>query len=233
MVKGAILAGGLGTRLRPLTYTIPKPLLPLGDKPIIQHLIEWLKSYNIREIVIAVSYMGKMIQGYLGDGKWLGVNIEYIHAPPKGTAGQLLTLKDKLRETFALIYGDTITNLDLYDMIQFHKKVGSKLTIGVKKVPIKIKYGVITFDRDKKVVSWREKPRIRINMNIGVYVAEPKVFNYIPKNRVSQMNEVVKNMVEAGEPVYAYLTKSDFYDVGDYQTYIKLNEKYTRLLGKI
>lgn len=231
-LRGVILAAGLGTRLRPLTYIVPKPLLPLGDRTVIEHIIDWFKKYDINNIIIATSYLSRVIENYLGNGEWLGVKIEYAHGAPLGTGGQLYTLKNLIHETFIVTYGDSITNLDLKSMIKFHKEHNAAVTIAVAPINIKIKYGVIKFDAQGKFQEWEEKPDRKELVNIGVYVMEPKVFEYLD-GKIKPMNELISQMAKNNEPIYVFSSNASFDDIGDYQEFIEINNKYTEKLGKI
>jgi len=231
-MKAVILAAGLGTRLRPLTYTTPKALLGLGGKTVIEHIIEWLKSYGIKEILIAVYYMGRMIKSYLGDGEWLGVRIHYYRHPPSGTAGQLFPLKGKIKDTFVIVYSDTITNLDLGEMLHFHKRVNSVFTLATAPVELKLPYGTVETEGDGKVSRWVEKPGIKRDVVIGVFMSEPKVLEYVPSNP-TPMNRFVEILIGKGLPVYVYRSQAKFYDVGTYEGYIKLSDIYSDPFRKI
>ncbi len=231
-LHGVILAAGLGTRLRPLTYVIPKALLPLGDRTVIEHIINWFKKHNVHDIIVASSYLSRLIENYLGNGEWLGVKVNYAHGPPLGTGGQLYTVKNLINSTFIVTYGDAVTDLDLTSMINFHKRNNAVITIAVAPIDIKIKYGVIKFDKENKFQGWEEKPIIKQLVNIGVYIMEPKVFNYLNGN-VKSMNELILQMFYNNEPIYVFTSDAVFDDIGDYQEFIEINDKYTKRLGKI
>ena len=131
-MKAVILAGGLGTRLRPYTLFLPKPMLPLGDRPIIEHIIRWLKGKGVREFVVSIGYMGRVIEDYFGDGSSLGVSMKYVRSDrPMGTAGQLKLVEDLIDGTFICVYGDSIFKFDLDEAVRFHKEKGCLATIMV------------------------------------------------------------------------------------------------------
>ena len=192
-MKAIILAGGLGTRLQPYTTFLPKPMLPLGGKPILEHEIEWLKKNGIKEIVLCVSYLRKKIEDHFGDGKKFGVKIDYaISNKPLATAGQLKTAEKFIDDTFVCLYGDSIYNFSLRNMIKQHTKSKSNITMSLYDYKFNLKYGVIDTKNNGQVNSWNEKPEISAKINIGCYVMEPEVLQLIPKNRPYGMDSVIR-----------------------------------------
>ena len=228
-MKAIILAGGLGTRLYPYTKSLPKPMLPLGKKPILEHEIEWVKKNGINEIVICVSYLRKKIEDYFGDGKKFGVKIEYaISNEPLATAGQLKTAEKLIDETFVCLYGDSIYNFSLRNMIKHHKKTKSDVTMSLYDYKFNLKYGVIDTKNDGKVISWSEKPEYSAKINIGCYVMEPEVLRLIPKNKPYGMDSVIRKTLAKKKKVGSVISKKGFIDIGDKETYEKTNEEYRR-----
>jgi len=228
-MKAIILAGGLGTRLYPYTKSLPKPMLPLGKKPILEHEIEWVKKNGINEIVICVSYLRKKIEDYFGDGKKFGVKIEYaISNEPLATAGQLKTAEKLIDETFVCLYGDSIYNFSLRNMIKHHKKTKSDVPMSLYDYKFNLKYGVIDTKNDGKVISWSEKPEYSAKINIGCYVMEPEVLRLIPKNKPYGMDSVIRKTLAKKKKVGSVISKKGFIDIGDKETYEKTNEEYRR-----
>jgi len=228
-MKAVILAGGFGTRLHPYTKSLPKPMLPLGKKPILEHEIEWIKKNGINEIVICVSYLRKKIEDYFGDGKKFGVKIEYaISNEPLATAGQLKTAEKFIDETFVCLYGDSIYNFSLRNMIKHHKKTKSYVTMSLYDYKFNLKYGVIDTNNDGKVISWSEKPEYSAKINIGCYVMEPGVLQLIPKNKPYGMDSVIRKTLARKKKVGSVISKKGFIDIGDKETYEKTNEEYRR-----
>ena len=228
-MKAIILAGGLGTRLYPYTKSLPKPMLPLGKKPILEHEIEWVKKNGINEIVICVSYLRKKIEDYFGDGKKFGVKIEYaISNEPLATAGQLKTAEKLIDETFVCLYGDSIYNFSLRNMIKHHKKTKSDVTMSLYDYKFNLKYGVIDTKNDGKVISWSEKPEYSAKINIGCYVMEPEVLRLIPKNKPYGMDSVIRKTLAKKKKVRSVISKKGFIDIGDKETYEKTNEEYRK-----
>ena len=233
-MKAIILAGGLGTRLQPYTTFIPKPMLPLGEKPLLEHLIEWVKKNGIKDIVLCVSYLRKTIEDYFEDGKRFGVKIEYaISNKPLATAGQLKTAEKLIDDTFVCIYGDSIFDFNLKNMINEHKKKKSFITMSLYEYKTNIKYGVIDTKNNGNVSAWNEKPEIKAKVNIGCYVMEPTTLDFIPKNRSFGMDSVIKKAISKRKAVNSFLSKKGFIDIGDKETYEKTNLQYKKKTGKI
>jgi len=233
-VKAVILAGGLGTRLQPYTTFLPKPMLPLGDKPLLEHLINWNKKNGLKSIVLCVSYLKKTIEDYFEDGKRFGVNIEYaISSKPLATAGQLKTAEKLIDGTFVCIYGDSIFDFNLKKMISEHKKKKSFVTISLNEYKTNLKYGVIETTKNGRVTDWSEKPEIKANINMGCYVMEPKIFDLIPKNKPYGMDDVIKKALDKKRLVNSFLTKKGFLDVGDKASYKKAHQHFIDKLGNI
>ena len=228
-MKAVILAGGLGTRLRPLTNKKPKPMLVLGKKPLLEHIIKWIKKNDVKDIVLCVSYLHETIEKYFGDGSKFGVNIEYaVSKKPLATAGQLKTAEKFIDDTFVCVYGDSLFDFSLKNMIAVHKKNKSFATMGLYEHKTSIKYGVIDTKNNGKVLSWNEKPEIKSKINMGCYVMEPNILNFIPKNKSYGMDDVIKKTISKRKTVNSILVKTGFIDVGDKKTYEKLRLEYKK-----
>jgi len=232
-IKAVILAGGLGVRLRPLTYVVPKPMLPLGDKPILERIIIDLRDQGIRDIVISCGYLARVIESYFGDGSWLGVDIKYVKSNrPLGTAGQLRPVKDLVKGTFIAVYGDVYAKIDYRDLVEYHRSKRATATMVLRKLRQPIRFGVVEVDDQGRVLSWREKPEVEYSVNAGIYVFEPKIFDYILEG-VDSMDRVFREMVERGERVYGYEFAGEVYDIGDMASYEEAVKKFTEELGRI
>lgn len=233
-VKAVIIAGGLGTRLQPYTTFLPKPMLPLGEKPILEHLIEWSKKNGIKSVVLCVSYLRKSIEDYFEDGKKFGINIEYaISNKPLATAGQLKTAENFIDDTFVCMYGDSIYGFNLRNMINQHKKTKSFVTMSLKEFRTKLPYGVIESTKNNRVTAWKEKPEIKTNINMGCYVMEPEILKLIPKNKPYGMDSVIKNAMTKKKTISSFISKNDFIDIGNKESYERANNEFIRKLGKI
>ena len=233
-VKTVILAGGLGTRLQPYTTFLPKPMLPLGEKPILEHLIEWSKKNGVKSIVLCVSYLRKTIEDYFEDGKRWGVNIEYAVAnKPLATAGQLKTAEPFIDDTFVCMYGDSIYGFNLKNMIKQHKQKKSFVTMSLYEYKTNLPYGVIETTKGNKVLAWNEKPEIKVNINMGCYVMEPEVMGFIPKNKPYGMDDVIRKAMAKKKLVSSFVSKNGFTDIGNKESYKKANDMFIQKLGKI
>jgi mannose-1-phosphate guanylyltransferase len=232
-IKAVILAGGLGVRLRPLTYVVPKPMLPLGDKPILERIIMDLRDQGVRDVVISCSYLARVIESYFGDGSWLGVNIKYVKSDrPLGTAGQLRPVKGLVDDTFITVYGDVYAKIGYRDLVRYHRSKRATATMVLRRLRQTIRFGVIEVDGQGRVLAWREKPEVEFNVNAGIYVFEPKIFDYILEG-VDSMDRVFRDMIEKGERVYGYEFAGEVYDIGDVASYEEAVKKFTEELGRI
>ena len=231
-MKAVIVAGGLGTRLRPLTLKTPKPMLKIGKKPILEHLIDWNKKNGVKSFVICVSYLRENIEDYFKDGKKFGVDIEYaVSNKPLATAGQLKTAEDFIDDTFVCMYGDSLFDFSLRNMIKQHKAKKSFVTMALNEYKTNLEYGVIDTSKTGKVLSWKEKPEIKANINIGCYVMEPDVFRLIPKNKPYGMDNVIKKAMKK-KLVSGFITKKGFTDIGNKKSYEQANLEYIQKVGK-
>ena len=228
-MKAVILAGGLGTRLRPYTKSLPKPMLPLGGKPILEYEIEWARKNGIKEIVLCVSYLRNKIEDHFGDGKKFGVKIEYaVSKKPLATAGQLKTAEKFIDDTFVCLYGDSIYNFSLRNMIKHHKKSRANVTMSLFDYRFNLKYGVIDTKKSGQVTAWNEKPEFSAKINIGCYLMEPEVLKLIPKNKEYGMDDVIRKVLSRKKKVSSVTSKNGFIDIGDKDTYEKTNEEYSK-----
>ena len=209
-------------------------MLPLGEKPILEHLIDWTKKNGVKSIVLCVSYLRKTIEDYFEDGKRFGVNIEYaISNKPLATAGQLKTADEFIDDTFVCIYGDSIFDFSLRNMIKQHQQKRAFVTMSLYEYKTNLAYGVIETAKNGKVISWNEKPEIKANINMGCYVMEPEVMDLIPKNKPYGMDDVIKKAMARKKLINSFVTKKGFTDIGNKTTYKKANQEYLQKLGKI
>ncbi len=228
-----ILAGGLGTRLRPYTYLLPKPMLPVGPKPILEHIIEWLKGNGVESVVVCTGYLGKMISDYFGDGSQWGMDIKYATSlHPLDIAGQLKTAEPSVKGRFVCLYGDAILDFDLRKVVEFHERKRATATMVLMNYSTELKYGFMETDSNGKLVEWREKPKITGYINVGCYVMEKRFFKYIPAGKSYGMKEAFERTMAAGERVYAMKVKGEFVDIGDRRSYRTANELYTKRMRK-
>ncbi len=222
-MKAVVLCGGKGTRLRPYTEEIPKPMLPLGNKPILQYILENAKRNGIEEVFLTIGYKKDQIKEYFGDGREFGIKIRYVEEDePKNTAGSILPLKDELKETFLVLMGDHLTNINLRKMIEFHKAHGSTATIAVKEEHRRMEYGIVDVE-DGKVLGFKEKPIYTHYINTAIYAFEPTIFGYI-QEKEDFGKDVFPRMLEKGEKICAYVFNEYWIDIGRVADYERLNE---------
>ena len=235
-MKAIILAGGLGTRLQPYTFFIPKPMLPLGNKPLLEHIIDWMKNDNndIDHIIICVSYLHRTIEDYFEDGSRLGIKIEYARSDrPLATAGQLLTAKKYIDDTFVCVYGDSIYEFSLREMIKEHDKLDAFISMALLSYKTRLKYGFIDINGNNRVTTWNEKPEIKGLINIGCYVMEPEFIDLIPASNAYGMDDAVRKALDMKKLVNGFKIDSGFIDIGDKKSYLQTYKKYVERLGKI
>jgi mannose-1-phosphate guanylyltransferase len=235
-MKAIILAGGLGTRLQPYTFFIPKPMLPLGNKPLLEHIIEWLRNDDneIDHIIICVSYLHRTIEDYFEDGSRLGIKIEYARSDrPLATAGQLLTAKKYINDTFVCVYGDSIYEFSLREMIKEHDKLDAFISMALLSYKTRLKYGFIDINGNNRVTTWNEKPEIKGLINIGCYVMEPEFIDLIPASNAYGMDDAVRKALDMKKLVNGFKIDSGFIDIGDKKSYLQTYKKYVERLGKI
>lgn len=211
-------------------------MLPLADRPLLEHLMMWLKKNGVTDIVISVSYLRHMIEDYFEDGKRWNLNIKYARSDsPLGISGQILSARDQMKSTFYLLYGDSVFDFDLTRMLSFHEQSNAALTIGLMNYSEKMRYGLI--DRDEangRVLQWREKPEVKGLINVGCYVAEPTLFEYIPQGKMYGFDSVVHDMISSKETVVSYVIDGkEFLDIGDEKSYKRVYDLYMAKLGKI
>jgi len=235
-MKAVILAGGLGTRLRPYTFIIPKPMLPLGEKPILEHIVGWLSANDLKDITIATGYLAHFIEDYLRNGSTLGldVTIKYVRSTKLlSQGGQLKTVEKAIDGgAFVVTYGDVITNLMLKPVIAFHSEKKGLATLVARKLTSTTRFGVLHLDDSFGITKWEEKPKTESIVNTGIYVMEPRIFDYIPEGQVISMDKVFQQAMNSGERIYAYISDSNFIDIGDTNSYrIAVNEYTKRLNG--
>lgn len=218
-MKAVVLAGGKGTRLAPYTKILPKPLMPIGDKPILEILIHQIKLAGINKVVLTVGHLSKLIKSYFQDGSHLGVNISYSYEEePLGTAGPL-SLIENLNKTFLVTNGDVLSNLDLDAFIKSHQKSGAAATIAMYNKKVNIDLGVIKLDGGSEVIGYLEKPSYIYPVSMGIYAFEPRVLQYIPHNQYLDFPDLVLKLIEQKEKVYGFPFKGYWRDLGRREDY--------------
>jgi mannose-1-phosphate guanylyltransferase len=209
-------------------------MLPLGDRPLMEHLVIQLSKTGISDIIVTVSYLRRTIEDYFGKGDEWGVNIRYVRtSKPMGTAGQLKTVEALVKNSFVVLYGDSLVEADIGKMIEFHRKKKALATLMLMPFRESMKYGFIETDKGDRVTDWREKPVVEGWINVGCYVMEPGFLKYIPADVMYGMNDAFNAAVKRGEPIYGFKAEGDFIDLGDKQSYISANAKFVERLGRI
>jgi NDP-sugar pyrophosphorylase family protein len=225
-VKVVILAGGKGTRLKPYTTVFPKPLMPIGDKPILEIIIRQLRFHNLKDIVIMVGHLGELIMNFFGDGSRFGVNIKYSKEDkPLGTAGGLDLIRNELRETFLMINGDTLTTLNFSDLINYHQNNGANATIALNKRDVYIDFGTIKIDDSNNIKEYIEKPTIYYLVSMGIYVLEPNVLEYVKSGEKLDSDVLIQTMISKNETVKGFFYDGYWLDIGRAEDYEKANEE--------
>ncbi len=205
-MKAVVMAGGEGSRLRPLTINRPKPMVPLVDRPVMEHIIELLKLNGITEIVVTIQYLANVIQDHFGDGSAFGVHIDYsLEEQPLGTAGSVKNAEHLLKEPFLVISGDALTDFNLSQIIEFHNASGAMATLTLTRVPNPLEYGVIIVNEQGQVRQFLEKPSwgevFSDTVNTGIYVLDPEVFKYIERGKVTDWSkDIFPHMLTQGRP---------------------------------
>ena len=206
-MKAVVLAGGRGTRLRPMTFSVPKPLLPIGEKPILEIILKNFKKFNITEIIISVGYQGELIKAFCGDGSKFGLSIEYVDEEKAlGTAGPLSLIRDFFDsgEEFILMNGDIFTQLDFTSMINYHNKDKYCMTIGYRTYEQKLPFGVLDLEGDK-LCGIIEKPSTKFNVSAGIYILDESVIDLVADNSFFTIPELVNKLLVTKRNIGAYL----------------------------
>ena len=227
-MKAVVMAGGEGTRLRPMTASMPKPLLPVANRPIMEHVLRLLKRHGLTETVVTVQFLASLVKNYFGDGDELGMDLTYAHEEkPLGTAGSVKNAEEALKnDSFLVISGDALTDFDLTDLIRFHRERGALVTVCLTRVPNPLEFGITIVDEEGRVERFLEKPTwgqvFSDTVNTGIYVMEPEVFDYVePDVPVDWSGDVFPRLMKEGKPIYGYVAEGYWEDVGTHESYVK------------
>ncbi len=226
-MKAVILAGGKGTRLAPYTTVLPKPLMPIGDMPILEIVLRQMACYGFKDVTLAVGYLAELLMAYCGDGGKFGVRVDYSREEhPLGTAGPIALVPD-LDETFLVMNGDLLTTLDYGEMYRYHKEREAIATLAAYQREVKIDLGVIDIGADDWVKDYIEKPTYKYSVSTGVYIFEPQVLDYIAPNQRLDLPELVLRLVNQGHPVNVYRFDGYWLDIGRHDDYEKANDQFS------
>jgi NDP-sugar pyrophosphorylase family protein len=227
-MQAVILAGGRGTRLHPYTIALPKPLVPVGDFPILEIIIRQLKYHGIEEIIICTGHLAELIEAYFKNGHRWGVKIRYVReTQPLGTAGAIKNIKN-LQDNFILMNGDILTDINYQNLFNFHIAHKAIATIGVVRREILTDFGVIKIDKNAKLVSYLEKPKRFDYVSMGINVLNKKCKKYISPGEEIGIPELISRMQERNEKVYCYKSNSFWLDIGRLDDFQKAQDEFTK-----
>ncbi len=228
-MKAVVLAGGKGTRLMPYTTILPKPLMPIGDMPILEVLLRQMKRAGINHVVLTVGHLASLLRAYFGDGAQWDLDITYSHEQmPLGTAGPI-ALVQGLDKTFLVTNGDVLTTLDIKKLVAFHKKKGGIATIAAHRRQVRIDLGVIQWDGEDRVSGYIEKPTTDYTVSMGMYVFEPRVLDYIPVDQYLDFPDLILKLIASGETVSGYTFDGYWMDLGRPDDYVQANQDFNNM----
>ncbi len=224
-VRAIILAGGKGTRLMPLTAALPKPLVPVGEMPILEIIVRQLRHFGVTDLTLSVGHLHGLLQAHFGDGGPWGVGIDYSHeAEPLGTAGPI-ALVERLSDPFLVLNGDLLCSIDYRDMIARHRASGAMVTIASYPKEVKIELGVLGTEGDR-LVDYVEKPVIPYRVSMGIYAMSPTVLSRIPREQRFDLPDLIKRLIADGQRVNLYRFDGYWRDIGTMDEYAAANEEY-------
>jgi mannose-1-phosphate guanylyltransferase/phosphomannomutase len=228
-MKAVVMAGGEGTRLRPLTSNQPKPMVPVVGKPCMEHILELMRDHGMDEVIVTVAFLPQSIRSYFGQGETLGIQIGYsVEESPLGTAGSVRLAAKQLDETFLVISGDALCDVDLSALVAFHKAKGAAVTIGLKSVENPLEFGIVVTDDEGRIERFLEKPSwgqvFSDTINTGIYVMEPEVLKHVPDDRPYDFSkELFPYLLEMGRPLYGHVMDGYWQDIGDLDQFRQAN----------
>ena len=225
-MRAIILAGGKGTRLAPYTTILPKPLMPVGDMPILEIVIRQLQQHGFNDLTLAVGYLAELLMAYCGDGSKFGVKLDYSREEqPLGTAGPI-ALVPNLNQTFLVMNGDLLTTIDYSAMLKYHRERGALATVACYQRDVKIDLGVIETDAGGWVSNYIEKPTYHYSVSMGIYIFEPAILEYIKPNQHLDLPELVLALMKGGQRVNTYHFDGYWLDIGRHDDYERAIEEF-------
>jgi NDP-mannose synthase len=226
--RAVVLAGGRGTRLAPYTTVLPKPLMPVGDMPILEILLRQLRHAGIRRITLAVGHLAALLEAYFGDGARFGVSLDYSYEDePAGTAGPL-ALVGGLDQTFLVMNGDLLTTIDFEDLLRTHHARGAAVTVGLFEKQVQLGLGIVESNADGRVTNYVEKPTLTYDVSVGIYAMEPAVLEHIEPGERLDLPDLVLRLIAAGAEVHAYRFSGTWFDIGRPDDYAAASEHFAR-----
>ena len=228
-MQAVILAGGLGSRLRPFTEVIPKPLLPLGERSLMEIQISHLKKAGVDEIFVATNYRADYVEAFLGDGSKFGVKLHFSQeTKPLGTCGPLSLIKNRITGPFMMMNGDILTKLDFGTLMKFAADQDADLTVGTKIITLPFRFGNVEVDGNNRLLRVEEKPDLKFEILAGIYCFKPGIFAHIPENEYFGMAQLIKKMLSEGYPISRYLIHDYWLDIGQVEDYNQARSEYER-----
>ncbi len=225
-MKVLILAGGQGTRLTPYTTTIPKPLVPVGNLPILEIVIRQLKHFGFETIILAVGHLASQLEAYFGHGEKWGVKISYSYeATPLGTAGPI-ALVDDLSDPFLVMNGDILTSLDYRPMVEFHRRAGGVATIACCQKEVRINLGVLETNKEDRLLGYLEKPVLTYSVSMGAYVFSRRVLSYLQEGERVDLPDLMKRLIRNEQAVSLYRFDGYWRDIGTVEDYEQANREF-------
>ena len=227
-LKAIILAGGKGTRLRPFTASFPKPLVPLGDTPVVEVLIRRLIEFGITDVTMTLGHLAELMRAYFMQREELTskLNLQFIiEQTPTGTAGSVSLVED-LNDTFLVMNGDLLTDLNFHDLVNFHRSKDAVLTIATRKREVKIDLGVLEYNQDNEITAYHEKPTRTYDVSMGVYVYEPEALKFIEPGQRLDLPDLVLKLIAVGKRVCSFSTECQWLDIGRPDDYARAQELY-------
>jgi NDP-sugar pyrophosphorylase family protein len=227
-MQAIILAGGKGRRLMPYTTVLPKPLMPIGDFPILEVILRQLKRFGFNRVTICTGYLHELIHAYLDSNRAMGLEITYTHEEvPLGTIGPL-RLIDNLDDTFLVMNGDILTDLDYRNLVEAHKRHGAVATIATYQRDVPIDFGVLEKNSDNKIIAFREKPTYHFDVSMGIYVFSKKILNYVPDGTPFGFDQLMYTLTERKAPVFSYPHSGYWLDIGRPDDYARSIDEFER-----
>lgn len=225
-MRAIILAGGKGTRLHPYTTVLPKPLMPIGDMPILEVMLRQLKAAGIDRITMAVGHLAELLRAFFNDGARFGMSIDYsVERKPLGTVGPLTLIPD-LSATFLMMNGDVLTTLDYAELIASHRRSGAIATIATHQREVKIDFGVIAAEKSNRLTEYVEKPSYLYQVSMGIYVFEPEVLSYLQPNEYRDFPDLIKTLIADDKTVMSYPFSGYWLDIGRADDYVRAIEEF-------
>jgi NDP-mannose synthase len=227
-MRAVILAGGRGTRLRPFTTIFPKPLIPVGDMPILEIVLRQLKRHGVNDVTMLTGHLAYLLEGYFGDGHRFGMSVDYVHeTEPLGTAGPLRQLAGRMDEDFFVLNGDLLADLDFGALMRRHLEAGCEVTVGTFSHAETIELGVLQISEQDRVVDYEEKPTLTYDVSMGIYAMSPRALGRIP-DRYYDMPTLILDLLSAGEPVASWRHTGHWLDIGRSDDYERANDLFRR-----